>query len=142
MFSRWTVVSKCPIEIIKGKHRRFYLCVCECGVEKKVDPVNLRNERSRSCGCLQKDWASWNRPAVRHDRHLTPEYIMFTNAKKRAKKAGLPFDIEIDDVVIPDVCPLIGIPLSKGEGTFHDGSPSLDKIINKHGYVKGNVWVS
>jgi hypothetical protein len=39
------------------------------------------------------------------------------------------------------VCPLLGVPLQVGVGTFTDASPSLDRKIPALGYVKGNVWV-
>jgi hypothetical protein len=68
---------------------------------------------------------------------------MFTGAKQRALKEGLPFDIELDDCKIPDVCPVLGIPFDLGEkdGQRLDASPSLDKFVPEKGYVKGNVAV-
>jgi hypothetical protein len=67
---------------------------------------------------------------------------MLWDAKRRAKKAGLPFDIQFDDIVIPDVCPLLGIKIERGAvGQPVNGSPSLDRIECSKGYVAGNVWV-
>jgi len=55
---------------------------------------------------------------------------------------GLPFDITPEDIVIPALCPVLGIPLLVGGGTgFHNSSPSLDRTDNARGYVKGNVQV-
>lgn len=68
-------------------------------------------------------------------------YRMWEHAKKRAAKAGIPFDIEPTDVVIPEMCPLLGTPLTAGTRKAHANSPSLDRIIPSLGYVKGNVWV-
>lgn len=67
---------------------------------------------------------------------------MFYNAKARAGKAGLPFTITIDDLTIPSHCPILGIPIFpvKGRGGG-DNSPSLDRIRNELGYVRGNVIV-
>ena len=45
---------------------------------------------------------------------------------------------------IPDVCPVLGIPLDqdpKGKGERSDNSPSLDKFIPSLGYVKGNIHI-
>lgn len=53
-------------------------------------------------------------------------------AKHRAKVKGLAFDIDLSDIVIPEVCPVLGIPMD---------SPSLDRHNNDLGYVKGNVKV-
>lgn len=68
---------------------------------------------------------------------------MFLNAKGRAKKQGIPFAISKDDIKIPDVCPVLGIPLlwGVGQGRMSDSSPSLDKIIPELGYVPGNICV-
>jgi hypothetical protein len=64
-----------------------------------------------------------------------------TSAKGRAKKKNIPFDIQVGDIEIPLVCPLMGIPLQVGVGVFTDASPTLDRKTPVLGYVKGNVWV-
>lgn len=72
-----------------------------------------------------------------------PENRMLNRARARAKKYGLDFNLEEKDIVIPEFCPLLGIPLSIAEGrkAVKDNSASLDRIDSKLGYVKGNVWV-
>lgn len=70
-----------------------------------------------------------------------PEIKMYWSAKSRAKKKGFDFNLDKEDIVIPDVCPLLGIKLKKGDGYLIDESPSLDRINKDKGYVKGNVWV-
>ena len=64
--------------------------------------------------------------------------------KHRAKKKGMEFNLTKEDVVIPEFCPILGIKLQShvGEGTGGKfNSPSVDRIDNSLGYVKGNVWV-
>lgn len=69
-------------------------------------------------------------------------YRLFENAKRRAKKKNLEFSITLDDILIPKFCPLIGIEIQLGgDGLFNMNSPSLDRIDNSQGYVKGNVAV-
>jgi hypothetical protein len=71
-----------------------------------------------------------------------PEKSLWVAAKSRARRQGLPFNIEVTDVVFPKVCPILGIPiLSAQEGKRSDNTPSVDKIIPSKGYVKGNVMV-
>lgn len=76
-------------------------------------------------------------------RAARPEHTLLVDARSRAKKRGLPFNIELSDVVIPPHCPALGIPLVRNTGGagWRSGSPSLDRIIPELGYVKGNVIV-
>ena len=70
-----------------------------------------------------------------------PKLQILAKAKQRAKESGVPFAISLDDINIPDRCPALGIPLVRGKGKTHAGSPSLDRIIPSLGYVQGNVAV-
>jgi hypothetical protein len=73
--------------------------------------------------------------------HTNPALRLWESAKSRSKKRNLPFDISVEDIVVPDVCPAIGIPILLGQGKICDNSPSLDRIIPERGYIKGNVVV-
>lgn len=70
---------------------------------------------------------------------------MLCSAKARAKKTGVPLNLELTDIVIPELCPLLGIPIIEGHLKGKKGatgnSPSLDRIHPELGYVKGNIWV-
>lgn len=67
--------------------------------------------------------------------------ILLASAKRRAKYVGVPFEIELSDIEIPEVCPALGIPLQVGPGKIHPNSPTLDRIRPELGYVKGNIAV-
>ena len=69
------------------------------------------------------------------------------STKRRAKQIGVPHSIDTNylEEIYPkdDLCPILGIKLVRGKGGVKDNSPSLDKIIPKKGYVRGNVvWIS
>jgi hypothetical protein len=65
-----------------------------------------------------------------------------TAAKTRAKKLGVPFDLTVEDIVVPDRCPVLGMAITHQYGKrAADFSPSLDRIIPALGYVKGNVRI-
>jgi len=66
---------------------------------------------------------------------------MFHNAKRRAQLKGVQFDLTSADVVIPEICPVLGIKLTPGVRNFVDSSPSLDRLKPHRGYVPGNVRV-
>jgi hypothetical protein len=69
------------------------------------------------------------------------DWELWHKAKKRSEKSGIPFDIERSDIIIPDICPVLGIPLFITKGTIGDNSPTIDKIIPEKGYVKDNIAV-
>lgn len=51
-FGRWTVLER----VIKPNNpNAYWLCQCECGTIKEVMGKNLRNGRSKSCGCYKKE---------------------------------------------------------------------------------------
>lgn len=66
---------------------------------------------------------------------------LLSGVKSRCKRLGVDFNLTMDDVIIPDICPILGIPLFHGSGYRTDNSPSIDRIDNDVGYIKGNVHV-
>lgn len=78
-------------------------------------------------------------------RQRYPERVMYRAAKCRARLKGIEFNIDYSDIVIPEKCPILGIDIivQAGRGTpgGRPNSPSLDRIDNDKGYVKGNVQV-
>ena len=67
--------------------------------------------------------------------------VLYMNAKARAKRTGLEFDLERSDINIPDVCPVLGIKLFReSKKTWHN-APSIDRIDNTKGYTKDNIMV-
>lgn len=68
-------------------------------------------------------------------------HSMWKAAKKRAKERGLDFNIEESDIVIPKICPILEVPLEFGTKDNYNYSPSLDRIDNTKGYIKGNIQV-
>jgi hypothetical protein len=67
--------------------------------------------------------------------------VIYMNAKSRAKKANIEFNICKSDIVIPEFCPVLGIRLFREskETWFH--APSIDRIDNTKGYTKDNIMI-
>ena len=64
----------------------------------------------------------------------------------RAKSSNLPFNLTEEDLVIPEVCPVLNIPIYQCWGTADvednkDRCPSVDRVIPSLGYVKHNVRI-
>lgn len=69
------------------------------------------------------------------------ERSMMAAAKYRAKQKQLEFNIELEDIIIPEFCPVFNVLLKTGERKLEDNTPTLDRINSSLGYVKGNVAV-
>ena len=74
-------------------------------------------------------------------RKKTTEEKLFWSAKRRASLKGRYFELNISDIIIPKVCPLMGIPIYCGVKKSIDNSPTLDRLDNSKGYTKDNIWV-
>ena len=124
------------------KHGSVWRCSCSCGKEKDIVGNDLRTSHTKSCGCKQYTGHRTTHGETKGEK-WSDRYYLWSNAKHRSSKKKLPFDIALEDIVIPDKCPLLGIDLVRG--TFESGplrsSPTLDQIRPGGGYVKGNIWV-
>ena len=93
----------------------------------------------RSCRC--KDCQ------IKDYLKLDPRKKLLYAARKRAKQNELECTITVDDIVIPGICPALGIKLEARIGAGRQNreeignSPSLDRIDNSKGYIPGNVAV-
>ena len=74
-FGRWLVLSEAETK----KYRRYWLCKCDCGVEKEVQQNKLRGGHTQSCGCLNKE------RMTKHGMHKNPIHILWGSIKSRCK---------------------------------------------------------
>ena len=130
---------------IKNK-RSHFICICEkCGEECVVNSSEIK--RAQSCGCEQGVNDN-NREAYELNKTHFFERRLLNYARRNSKRRGEECSLEIEDIVIPETCPLLGIKLEtckekgrlKGLGS-HDSCPSVDRIDSTKGYVKDNVWI-
>lgn len=85
--------------------------------------------------------APYMRKKSREAREKNYAASLLYTTRARAKKIGVKHDLTIEDIVIPSVCPLLGIPIYMAENYSHDNSASVDRIDPTKGYTKDNVWV-
>lgn len=153
---------------LKAKEGQTKKCT-KCGKELPLKDFNKGNSlfgrRSFCRECEKEIQNSPKRVARRRELELkrreNPEYVkhrnkkdrervhsnensykraMLSSARSRAKLKNLDFNINLSDIDLPEVCPLLGIPLSINASN-KDFAYSLDRIDSSKGYVKGNVWV-
>jgi hypothetical protein len=137
----------------EGERRKAY--------RKKPNPkrVNPKTNKPYVKGDVKKDKIFWGYTATNLDSGYVGEIwvkkedvlsrtlngVTMGNIRRRAKKLGVPIDIDgaylFSIYPRPPICPILGIELEMGvddKGT-NKTSPSLDRIFPKKGYVKGNV---
>lgn len=134
--------------------------VCKgCGQSKSLDNFHLKNigkfGRAAVCtSCHKNAWRTahpkkpkkpWTAKEKQQYRLSRPAQNMYYRAKSRAKLSGMQFNITLDDIEVPRFCPILGIALSVAPGRRGNlergNSPSIDRIDNSKGYIKGNVIV-
>jgi hypothetical protein len=72
----------------------------------------------------------------------SPEYIIWYRAKDNAKEYGRDFDISIEDILIPEECPYLGLKLDTYFDNNHSSNYySIDRIDSSKGYVKDNIQI-
>jgi hypothetical protein len=115
------------------KDNKTKICA-KCGIEQ-----SSRGFFKNSC---DKDGLQAYCITCLHERHVSnPARQMLVNAKARATKRGIEFSINESDIVIPLLCPVLGIPLNAGQGQRQSGSPTLDRWDNFKGYTPDNICV-
>jgi len=143
-FGKLTVLKE-EVVFKSGKNRVYSTCKCECGGEKTCERYGLMNGSTTSCGCVRRETTiAFNKTKKKPEGELKRDdrrYNMFHNAQHRAKKKGIPFTISIEDIIIPETCPLLGIPLVSTNNKRDPRNPSLDQKVPGEGYTPDNIWV-
>ena len=80
-YGRWT-----PVKRIDS---RYWVCVCECGTERKVSIDNVRRGKSQSCGCLRSERLAERGPLT-HGMSYTPTYRSWSAAVQRVRNPNIP----------------------------------------------------
>lgn len=120
-----------------AKNRKRILAVNRAW--EKANPDKVRRYRAK----MKPKWAAAIRANKQKWERQNPRKLMLKAARDRARRDGHDFAITIDHIVIPEICPLLGIKLVPRVGGCgpQDNSPSLDRKDNTRGYVPGNVRV-
>ena len=84
-FERLIVVK----ETVRNKfNQRQWICQCDCGYIKTITQNNLRQNKAKSCGCLQKEIIS--KITASHGLCDTPEYNSWSGMKSRCNNPKEP----------------------------------------------------
>ena len=114
------------------------IVVCKgCNENKKMQAKGLcqacygKFYRSNTPGLDAKNWVN-----MRKD----PRKNILKGAQKRARLRGRPCSIKLEDILVPSICPVLGIAMEPVVGAAaNENSPSLDEIVVGKG---GNVTLA
>lgn len=78
-YGRWTVLSKA---FGKGNKKRVF-CICDCGSKKEVNYQNIKNGKTKSCGCLFREIAAKRK--LSHGKTGTQIHSKWLSMKARCR---------------------------------------------------------
>lgn len=110
----------------------------QCVTCKKTLPstTDYFNKRSNA-RTLKSSCKPCSAKATRRYRNANPANRLLHGIKSRQPNTSL----TVADLHVPDVCPVLGIPIIKEYTGRTDSTPSVDRIDNTKGYEPGNVKV-
>jgi hypothetical protein len=79
---------------------------------------------------------------TKYSHLIPPQRRMLYKTKKSGGKRKLPFNLSVEDIIIPTHCPYLGVELLTHPD--QSNSPnyfSIDRIDSTKGYVKGNIQI-
>lgn len=125
------------------KYGYSYMCKKCRYIEKAKQPSNSSETRKLEYLRLKKDKKRYENylTVKKAYRSANRQRYLFLSCRKRAQIENIPFNIEINDIIIPEICPILETKIIHEEGSDNLYSPSVDKIIPELGYIKGNIRV-
>lgn len=149
------IISR-EIAITKGLTRYFTGIPCKYGhiserMVKSYDCIGCRKNPKR-VECRRKYIKKYQQ-GTKHKKYQRQYYLNIINnaeewprkaileIRHRAKERNLEFNIEVSDIIVPEICPVLNIPIILGKGRNNPNAPSIDRIDNSKGYTKNNIRV-
>jgi len=84
-FNRWTVIERAEND---KRGQAQWKCICDCGTVSIVGGKDLRLNKSKSCGCLQKETMA--QIARKHGKCKTRLYRIWNVMRQRCKNPNVP----------------------------------------------------
>ena len=127
------------------KYAQEHTIICDnCGKPFVYKGGKTHYARTSHHYCSVSCLCEGNRQYEELHNKSNKRYKIWCSLKKRAKLKGFDFDITLDDIPpIPEICPVLGIPIISNDGKSAptDNSPSVDRIDSTKGYIKGNIRI-
>lgn len=152
VYGRLTVISHAGKD---HRNKHLWLCKCNCGNEKIVVSDNLSSGKSKSCGCLNKEFLAkkGNQYGLYEDREFALLKVQYAHLKKRNKKMGFldVISFELFSKLSKSPCRYCGLEYSKEiEDRLNESKKQkrlsnhilkcngIDRVDNSKGYIDNN----
>lgn len=129
---------KAAVERLKGHTCKDCSTPLNLDAEFLLDPSKKVRVRDRCPTCMKRN----------HNRSKARKLVStdmgsaFRQIKKRCKVRNLPFDLTLEDLAVPELCPVFGTPLIPASlGGANPMMPSVDRHEPEKGYVRGNIVI-
>lgn len=108
--------------------------------KNKHDPEWLKQHQEKG-----NAWRRANKERVKasykKQKLQRPEAWLLKQAKRRAKEKSLEFTLTLEDIKIPEKCPIMDKVLQYIPDGYSDYSPSIDRVDSSKGYTKDNIQI-
>jgi hypothetical protein len=108
---------------------------------RNANPEKRRETSRRAYLKHRTKWVAQAHERAERRKVEDPIGVMLNRKRGNASRAGIEFTITRTDLVIPELCPVLGIPLAPVGARDFDAAPSIDRLVLAYGYVPGNVAV-
>ena len=131
------------------KHReenpnRYKICK-ECNQSLNLNKFSLIEKWNVNSGtrdiCKKCSIRIRQTEKLNRDWKVDAAKLLYKNIKSRCKRIEREFSIELEDIIIPEKCPVFGFELKREDKQTWMCAPSVDRIDSSKGYIKGNVTV-
>lgn len=101
--------------------------------------ITRSNRKYRCDDCQKTSTPPYKETKIEYlsKRRNSVNQRLFDSISHRRNKYKNIFDLSVEDIVIPNVCPILGTEFIPD--TVY--SPSVDRIDNDKGYMKGNIQI-
>lgn len=124
------------------QNKEYYADYYEKNKEKlKLQRAEWRKNNKKHISERGKAYREETKDESQKWRNDNKDKLYFLSLKSRAKRKGLEFNLDENDVLGVTLCPVLGFALVRSLGRPSWNSPSLDRIDNTKGYIKGNVQI-
>jgi len=122
-----------------GLHTWCKLCV---SIKHKINHYDIAKREARKKKMIENlEYREHILTQKNNNRKKNIATSLLSSCRLRAKQKNLEFNLTKEDIVIPELCPVLLKPLICGDKSDYNFSPSVDRIDNSKGYTKDNIQV-